>query len=78
MEIQIDYYEKYPMEIVDKRRRFCVEITTAETPTKLIKSVTRKTFEAVYEIAKKWNKKELEAGNEVTYGLGALALENEC
>lgn len=70
MKIEIDCYDKYPMEIVKRRQRFCVKITTVETPAKVIKSVTRKTLEAVYEIAKKWSKKEIKAGNEMSYGLG--------
>ena len=78
MEVRINYYEKYPMELVAKRRRFCVELKTNEVPTKILKLVTRKTHNAVYEIAKKWNKQEKDKGNIVYYDLGALALANEC
>lgn len=76
MEVRINYYEKYPMQLVEKRRRFVLELVENTPFRKKIKSITRKTHNAVYEIAKKWVKQEKAKGNIVYYDLGALALED--
>lgn len=70
MKIQIDCFDKYPMERRPKYQRWVAELVVLEGDPALAKSVTRKTRDAAYAIATKWYHESLAAGLEVRAGTG--------
>jgi hypothetical protein len=72
MEYILDVHDKYVREMNPKKQRFETSIRCLNdvrdsdiAANKMNKTITRKTFEAAYAIAKKWNEKYTKMGHRV-------------
>jgi hypothetical protein len=77
MKVEIGVYDKYPMERIEKYKRFVVEMIILEGEDdianhkhKLNKKIIRKKRDDAYAIAKRWKNKCLSKGWSIRQSLG--------